>query len=125
MAYKDPEKRREAARNYYHKRMQDPEYRAHLAATRREYRERVRERVRQAKDVPCADCGVKYPYYVMDLDHLPGTEKKFTLAMSTRKSTRGAQGMVEVEAELKKCEAVCSNCHRERTHGRKYGTDSD
>ncbi len=32
-------------------------------------REETRVIVREAKSVPCADCGVKYPYYVMDFDH--------------------------------------------------------
>lgn len=24
---------------------------------------------RQLKEVPCGDCNIKYPYYVMDFDH--------------------------------------------------------
>lgn len=28
--------------------------------------------VRAAKDQPCSDCGVRYPPYVMDLDHVRG-----------------------------------------------------
>ena len=32
--------------------------------------------VRDAKNRPCADCGVQYPYYVMDLDHRPGIAKR-------------------------------------------------
>jgi hypothetical protein len=25
--------------------------------------------IRRAKEKPCADCGLSYPYYVMDFDH--------------------------------------------------------
>jgi hypothetical protein len=35
--------------------------------------------IRQAKARPCADCGVLYPYYVMDFDHRPGTGKTYNL----------------------------------------------
>lgn len=75
------------------------------------------ERVRRAKSVPCVDCGASYPYYVMDLDHLPGARKKFNL------SSWGLakRSMEAIEAEIAKCEAVCSNCHRIRTHTRRYG----
>lgn len=67
---------------------------------------------RAAKDVPCADCGKRYPYYVMDFDHKPGT-KRYTLGYAR-------QGMSPntVLREIKKCTVVCSNCHREREHRR-------
>ena len=76
----------------------------------REHLARKRKLVRQAKDKPCADCGVFYPYYVMDFDHINGDKvdnvsqlNKFTLE--------------KLRAEIAKCEVVCSNCHRERTWG--------
>lgn len=75
---------------------------------------RNRTIVREAKDIPCMDCGIKYPYYVMDLDHRLGVEKGFglNLAVSTRKSVEA------ILAEIAKCDVVCANCHRERTHMR-------
>jgi hypothetical protein len=63
---------------------------------------------------PCADCGIAYPPYVIEWDHLPGSEKQFELA-NTR---RCAYGKERVLRELAKCELVCANCHRERTFGR-------
>lgn len=62
-----------------------------------------------AKDKPCADCGVQYPHYVMDFDHL--TDKSFNIGRD------GAKGTMErLLKEIAKCEVVCANCHRERTH---------
>lgn len=74
---------------------------------------KIKATVVAAKDVPCADCGVRYPSYVMDFDHVRG-EKKFCIGHSAFQ-----QGMKAVLAEIEKCEVVCANCHRERTHGRK------
>jgi hypothetical protein len=62
---------------------------------------------------PCTDCGVVYPPYVMEWDHLPGAEKTIELA-NTR---RAAFGKRRILAEIAKCELVCANCHRERTFG--------
>ncbi len=39
---------------------------------RRNVRTQNRMLVRRMKDVPCADCGTRYPYYVMDFDHVRG-----------------------------------------------------
>lgn len=77
------------------------------------YKEKVRKMVLDAKNKPCADCMVIYPYYVMDLDHVRGS-KKFNLSQAT--SHRRA--LTSVQEEIQKCDAVCSNCHRERTYCR-------
>ena len=65
---------------------------------------------REAKDVPCADCGIKYPYYVMQFDHVRGV-KLFNLGNTN-------SGIKKVIEEIAKCEVVCANCHMERTHVR-------
>ena len=74
------------------------------------WRRQIRTEIRAAKNVPCADCGKKYPYYVMDFDHL--RDKEFNIA-SWLWSGKGRQ---QVLTEMKKCDVVCSNCHRIRTH---------
>jgi predicted HNH restriction endonuclease len=65
------------------------------------------------KDKPCADCGNKYPPYVMQFDHIEGFTKLFNIA----------RGMLGNKAafieEVKKCEVVCANCHAIRTHKRR------
>lgn len=67
------------------------------------------------KEGPCTDCGGSFPPYVMDFDHLPGTKK--TLAVSYL--ANHGSGKAKLLAEIAKCELVCANCHRIRTHTRK------
>jgi len=78
--------------------------------------ERARRRLRQAKNVPCADCGRCYPHYVMDFDHRPGEEKNFNLSVAAGQTRLSWQ---RIEAEIAKCDVVCANCHRERTYQRR------
>lgn len=63
-----------------------------------------------AKNVPCTDCGIKYPSYVMDFDHVRG-EKQFNIGSYPLTT-------IPLAKEIEKCDVVCSNCHRERTHKR-------
>lgn len=93
--------------------------RAHYKANKDSYIARnkrvvakVREFVLDAKDVPCADCGVRYPFYVMDFDHREGVDKLGNIAHMA------SLGLDRVKAEVAKCDVVCSNCHRERTYRR-------
>lgn len=73
---------------------------------------KVRDWLREKKDVPCSDCGQRYPYYVMDFDHVEGI-KEFNLCNAAI-----SYGIDRIEVEIAKCEVVCSNCHRIRTHSR-------
>lgn len=66
------------------------------------------------ESTPCADCGIKYPHYVMDFDHLSDKIENVSVLI------RSASSEI-LEEELKKCELVCSNCHRERTYKRSIG----
>lgn len=66
--------------------------------------------INAAKDVPCADCGIKYPPYVMQFDHLH--DKEFQIGNSFQ------YALERVVTEIAKCEVVCANCHSERTHQR-------
>jgi hypothetical protein len=79
------------------------------------YTER-RQMVVDAKSYPCADCGIQYPYYVMDFDHRDGSLKRFALN-SVHRRTKQA-----ILSEIEKCDIVCSNCHRERTYQRRLQT---
>jgi len=78
-----------------------------------EKRKEIRELIIACKDVPCADCGERYPFYVMDFDHVSGERKKEVGAM------RNVLNMEKVIEEILKCEVVCANCHRIRTYGGK------
>jgi hypothetical protein len=66
--------------------------------------------VKKLKTVPCADCGVSYPYYVMDFDHRD-PETKIGNISKMKVWNKG-----KLLAEVAKCDVVCANCHRERTH---------
>jgi len=86
--------------------------RSYLKRNLRAYAER-RQLVPEAKSRPRADCGVHYPYYVMDFDHGDGWLKEFSLNALHRVTKRA------ILREIEKCDVVCSNCHRERTHRRR------
>jgi len=64
---------------------------------------------------PCLDCKVSYPYYVMDFDHVRGRKQKNVMELINTLSKK------KIDEEIAKCEIVCSNCHRIRTHKRKAG----
>jgi hypothetical protein len=74
-------------------------------------RARTRALMLQAKDRPCVDCGVKYSPWVMDFDH---KDRKTKYAMVSSLASSGR--LVAMRREIVKCDVVCSNCHRERTH---------
>jgi hypothetical protein len=88
--------------------------RAYLNRNTRTYA-RHREIIRKAKARPCADCGVQYPYYVMDFDHRDGATKSFMLSEVSRATSKSLM------REIAKCDVVCANCHRERTFQRIVG----
>jgi hypothetical protein len=75
---------------------------------------KTREWIKQKKNSPCIDCGKKYPWYVMDFDHVKGS-KKFNLSIAANK----VYSIKKIEEEIKKCELVCANCHRIRTFNKK------
>lgn len=74
-----------------------------------------RDRFNVLKDKPCADCGVKYPPYVMQFDHREPQRKSFGIARAMARHFP----LREVHAEVGKCDLVCANCHAERTHQRR------
>lgn len=67
--------------------------------------------VEERKTAPCADCGGKFPSVCMDFDHVRG-EKKAGVSQMVAQSW----SMEVLLEELAKCDLVCSNCHRIRTH---------
>lgn len=72
--------------------------------------ERNRALIRDAKSVPCADCGVSYPSYVMDFDH-GDADKEAHVGQAIWSWSRQ-----RLLSEINKCDVVCANCHRERTY---------
>ncbi len=68
---------------------------------------RIRDIIEEAKAVPCMDCGLSFPHYVIDFDHRDPSEKKLNVGRT--------RGLVSTKEEIAKCDVVCANCHRIRT----------
>lgn len=89
-----------------------------VARRRRREVLRLRALVAALKANPCTDCGGTFPPYVMDFDHV----RDHKVGSIGRLVVNGQEGLLR--AELQKCELVCANCHRSRTHRRGYGSPS-
>lgn len=97
-------------------------YKSHYQKNKKKYiakskRRKVKLRlfIQKLKEAtPCSDCNRKYPYYIMDYDHINGKTNGISILVN-----RGV-GMQILLQEIKKCDLVCSNCHRERTYKRQY-----
>lgn len=61
------------------------------------------------------DCRESFPPYVFDFDHRDSADKSFGIATSMN-SIQKWEVLLE---ESFKCDLVCSNCHRKRTHARR------
>ena len=58
---------------------------------------------------PCMDCNGIFPPCVMEFDHVRGKKHKPVSQLRHNK-------METLLLEVAKCDLVCSNCHRMRTH---------
>lgn len=113
MAYSDPADQKAYARRHYEANRET--YAARAAAHRKAARIALRAYIRDAKTgKPCADCAVAYPHYVMQFDHREGTKKLFDIGVYVRNNS----SLARLQAEIAKCDLVCSNCHAERTYSR-------
>lgn len=124
MSYNSEYRRAYYKRNKEHEKFRNRAYRAahkerwlvYKAEWQREkaalQRADVRELIATAKSVRCADCGRKYPTCVMDFDHVRG-KKLLNVGHAQAKL---AYNIEKVKAEIAKCDVVCANCHRIRTH---------
>jgi hypothetical protein len=85
----------------------------------REYRSRMSKFINTYKEERgCQDCRNEgypgmHPYYVLDADHVRG-EKKNEISKMARECSKE-----EIVEELSKCDIVCANHHRIRTHKRR------
>jgi len=108
MAYTDLVKKHAAEQRWYYKNIDKI----------RQYKQKARklriEYIKKIKEVPCKDCGIQYPSYVMDFDHFEENSK--TETVNRLAGTRA--GWKRLKQEIEKCHIVCANCHRIRTHKR-------
>lgn len=98
---------KEYYKNYYSNKKE----KNRLYLSNKNIRERKRELISSYKDKPCKDCGIKYPSYVMDFDHLDREQKSFNISSSINKMS-----IQQIEEEILKCDVICANCHRIRTY---------
>lgn len=100
---------KEYYKNYYDT---TPKEKQRLLNSNKLQKKKTKEYVDSLKEnKPCADCGVSYPPYVMDFDHV-GSK---TMNISKMRQVNGRD---TIDKEISKCELVCANCHRIRTHTR-------
>lgn len=108
MPYKDPEKQKEASRRWYLKNRE-----THMRRVM-ERSAALRKEVYDYKEMnPCQDCGKKYPHPVMEFDHVRGEKVSNVGDILNRNHSRA-----QMWTEIDKCDLVCANCHRLRTHSR-------
>jgi hypothetical protein len=67
----------------------------------------------ELKSRPCGDCGGSFPSVCMDFDHRPGETKLLAIGTSITSNIEA------LKREVAKCDVVCANCHRIRTHKRR------
>lgn len=105
---KNQDRCRSCSKEWY--RNNKDKHKKNVAASRALRVSKNREIIRALKDFPCVDCGIKYPYYVMDFDHKRG--KKLA-----HLSSLAGNSLERILDEITKCDLVCANCHRIRTYG--------
>lgn len=104
---------KEYYKKYYESRR--PQEIARLRVSNKRRQKSIAEFVNLQKNKPCMDCGISYPSYVMDFDHLGNKIASIAVMVQEMRS------IAKIQAEINKCDLVCANCHRERTHGRLIG----
>lgn len=60
------------------------------------------------KDIACQDCGIWYDHICMDFHHRDESTKSFSIADNVKRNWGS------IMSEIKKCDIICSNCHRLR-----------
>lgn len=78
----------------------------------------IRKIVNELKIKPCMDCNGSFNPWQMDFDHRPGTKKLFEINKFVNVSSITPQRLNFLYEEIAKCDLVCANCHRDRTHKR-------
>lgn len=102
----------ESKRNWYNEKKKDSKWLEKSNKKANERRRLVRKFIADYKiDKGCSDCGYNEHHAALDFDHIKG-EKKINVCF--------AKSINQAKEEIKKCEVVCSNCHRIRTYNRIY-----
>jgi hypothetical protein len=84
-----------------------------MKLTHKEIRHQAVTLIQQLKNQPCVDCKLWFDYWVMDFDHT-GDDKLANISQLARSKCKGL--LDKIRREAAKCDVVCANCHRTRTH---------
>ena len=104
MRIRDLEKARAYSKKYYYEHLEESRAKTRRKSKRnKEYLDGIKA------NQPCSDCGNIYPVVCMDYDHINGNKYRGV-------STLVSYSIKRIDEEIKKCELVCANCHRIRTH---------
>jgi hypothetical protein len=75
-------------------------------------KQQLKQKLAQIKESSgCVDCGINN-HIILDFDHLH--DKKYNISRMIHDGFSWAA----IKKEIAKCEVVCANCHRIRTHNR-------
>ncbi len=109
MPYADPQKQREAQRDYARRRRKSAPQtvRENHLRSRVSSRKRNRAVIAAFKAVGCSKCSEKDPV-ALDCHHRPDEEKLFSIS----KRASWQISVSRIQKELDKCVVLCSNCHR-------------
>ena len=78
-------------------------------------KQQIKKRLAEIKEKSrCFDCGVSN-HIVLDFDHL--RDKKYNIS----RMVHDGFSWKAIKKEIEKCQVVCANCHRIRTHNRFLG----
>jgi hypothetical protein len=91
--------------------------RARLRSSRLNIRKHIQE---YKQSTICTDCREDYPYWILEFDHI-NDDKSFTIG----KFQETTSSIDVIKAEIDKCEVVCANCHKNRTHTRRTAIAHD
>ena len=64
------------------------------------------------KEKPCAVCGKKYPHWILEFDHRKEEQKINNVSTLANRLNSNVKIILD---EVKKCDVLCANCHRDRT----------
>jgi len=105
----------EVRREWYARKKQDTDWTDKIRKQERQRNEKVKRFIRRYKLlVGCTDCGYREHHVALDFDHI-GDNKTINVAL--------AKSISQAKEEMRKCEVVCSNCHRIRTYNRLHEKD--
>lgn len=89
------------------------QHKVNAARNKKAAQKAARLHVQRLKEsAPCVDCGVKYPHYVMQYDHL-GDKKD-----NVSRLVQSGYSIKTIDTEIAKCDLLCANCHAARTWNR-------